>query len=72
MASRRRRRLALGENTDSRQALRQLEPRCACCGARFSPVRPGQRHCRPSCARHAASLGLFDQAPAFKNGECER
>ena len=48
MRPRARARRAVGENADGRRALEQLRPTCPC-GKRFTPVRPGQRFCRPSC-----------------------
>lgn len=40
--------------------------RCAGCGALFPPVRPRQRHCRPSCRVHAPTkpVDLFGEAGA--------
>jgi hypothetical protein len=37
--------------------------RCAHCGARFAPVRPLQRFCRPSCrVEHCRANGSAGQA----------
>lgn len=48
------------------RVLRDL-PTCAGCGVKFDAVRPGQRHCRPSCAaladerRRGARLPMGEQ-----------
>ena len=39
------------------EQLAALLPRCPGCGARFTPVRPGQKFCRPSCRAAEARGG---------------
>ena len=60
------------------EALEQLRPLCPC-GRRFTPVRPQQRFCRPSCRTAKRAPDLLDvtvddplEAPgAFADGESE-
>jgi hypothetical protein len=38
---------------DETRSERVLDVCCAACGGTFTPVRPHQKHCRPSCRRAA-------------------
>lgn len=52
----------LGNSQIARNGQPERTERCAGCGQPFTPVRPAQRHCRPSCGRRDAETqaSLFD------------